>query len=145
MCCKACSKISGTMAKKKAKTTVKISTEFIAGMAAGGAAGEIIAGQLEKTSFIQENQTMAGHIIGIVKTGGGFYLLTQTKSNIVQGVGAGLIASGASDVLSALGVIGAINKNTLGPGSRAVYNRRHRILGGNNRQIVREPLRAKVA
>ncbi|MCG8332343.1 MAG: hypothetical protein MI974_31955 [Chitinophagales bacterium] len=144
MCCKACSKISGTMAKKKAKTTVKISTEFIAGMAAGGATGGIVGGMLEKISFVQENPGMAGTIIGGVKAGAGFFLLTKTESDITQGLGAGWIADGASDLLGAFG-IGAINRNTLGPGSRALYNRRHRILGGNSRQTVREPLRAKVA
>lgn len=151
-CCNSCAraaKISG-MARSK-KTTVKVSPEFLIGMAAGGATGGVVGSTLNKVSFIQENPAMAGPIIGGVKAGLGYYLLTQMKGDVVQGIGAGWIADGASDVLGGLlgGAVSGFRSRTVGTGYVEHYNRKHRVLGTPNGGQYAEmrpqvPLKARV-
>lgn len=154
-CCNSCAraaKISG-MARKTKKTTVKVSPEFLIGMAAGGATGGVVGSTLNKINFIQQNPQMAGPIIGGVKAGLGYYLLTTMDSDVVQGLGAGWIADGASDVLGGLlgGGVSGFRSRTLGTGYVATHNRKHRILGpgepaGEYAEMRPQvPLKARVA
>ena len=133
-CCKSCSRaanISGMATKRSKKTTVKVSPEFLIGMAAGGATGGVVGSTLNKISYIKENPQMAGPIIGGVKAGVGYYLLTTMDSEVVQGLGAGWIADGASDVLGGLlgSSVGGFRARTLGTGYVELHNRKHRVLG----------------
>lgn len=131
-CCKSCaraSKIGKTMKRKNSK--VSVNTQFLLGMAAGGATGGIVGSALNNISFIQQNPDMAGSIIGGVKAAAGYYLLTQQKGDLVQGIGAGWLAEGAGDIFGSLipSSVSGFRSNTLGTGYPARHNRKHRVLG----------------
>lgn len=141
--------------KRSKKTTVKVSPEFLIGVAAGGATGGVIGSTLNKIQFIQQNPQMAGPIIGAIKGAAGYYLMTQMDGDVVQGIGAGWIADGASDVLGGLlgGSVTGFRSRTLGTSYVAHHNRKHRILGPAPQPMGSEyaemrpqvPLKARVA
>lgn len=113
------------------KSSVKVDTQFLLGMAAGGATGGVVGSALNNISFIQQNPNMAGSIVGGIKAAAGYYLLTQQKGQFIQGVGAGWVAEGAGDIFATLipsGVSG-FRSNTLGTGYSAHHNRKARVLG----------------
>lgn len=131
-CCKSCaraSKIGKTMKRKNSKVTVN--PQFLLGMAAGGATGGVVGSALQNISFIQNNPDMSGTIVGAVKAAAGYYLLTQMKGDLVQGVGAGWIAEGAGDVFGSFipSSVSGFRSNTLGTSYAARHNRKHRVLG----------------
>lgn len=154
-CCDKCAraaKISG-MAKKTKTVNVKVSAEFLIGIAAGGATGGVISATLNKVEFIKQNPEMSGAIIGGIKAAGGFYLLTSVDSPVVQGLGLGWLADGASDALGGLlnSNVSGFRSRTIGTGYVETHNRKHRVLGmpAENGQYAEMrpavPLKARVA
>lgn len=117
----------------KRTTKVSVDTQFLIGIAAGGATGGIVSSQLEQVSFIKDNPESAPLVIGGVKAAAGFYLLTKMKGSLVQGLGAGWLAEGAGDVFGKLlapaGSVGGFRRRTLGTGYVERHNRKNRILG----------------
>lgn len=113
------------------RTTKKgsaVDMELFGGVAVGGATGGFIGQQLQKLEFISANPGSASTIIGLIKGGAGYLMLTRMKSPFVQGIGLGWIADGASDLGSAMGITG-LRAQRLGTGYYAEHNRKHGILG----------------